>query len=240
MTGGERPFLTAEWRDLVLLQFEVAPTLLATFVPNGTTLDLWQGRALVSLVGFRFIRTRIRGVAVPFHINFDEVNLRFYVRREAPDGVRRAVVFIREIVPRRAIAVMARALYNEPYVACPMRHRVQLSETSGRAQYEWRYEGSWCGVEAATTGPIGPSAPASEAEFITEHYWGYTAQPEGETFEYRVTHQRWRVWNATGSATGEMRTMYGPAYGEIQMSSPTSAIIADGSPVEVSAGRRVA
>ncbi|MEO6068696.1 MAG: DUF2071 domain-containing protein [Gemmatimonadota bacterium] len=240
MTGGERPFLTAEWRDLVMLQYEVPPDFLASSIPRGTELDLWQGRALVSLVGFRFIRTRIRGVAIPFHINFDEVNLRFYVRREAPEGARRGVVFIREIVPRRAIAVIARALYNEPYLACPMRHRVQLSETSGRAQYEWKHEGSWCGVEAATTGPIGPCAPASEAEFITEHYWGYTAQPEGETLEYRVTHPRWRVWSATGSTTGEMRTMYGPAFGEILMSSPTSAFIADGSPVKVFAGHRVA
>ncbi|HEX7980960.1 MAG TPA: DUF2071 domain-containing protein, partial [Gemmatimonadaceae bacterium] len=108
-------FLTAEWRWLVMLNYEVPPEVLAPYVPRGTSLDLWQGHALVSVVGFRFIETRVIGVPIPFHRHFDEVNLRFYVRRELPGGeARRGVVFIRELVPKPMIAWVARALYNEP------------------------------------------------------------------------------------------------------------------------------
>jgi uncharacterized protein YqjF (DUF2071 family) len=100
----DRVFLTAEWRNLAMLNYEVDQSLLLPFVPSGTTLDQWEGKTYVSLVGFRFLKTRVLGLPVPFHTNFDEVNLRFYVRRRIAGDVRRGVVFIREIVPRWAIA----------------------------------------------------------------------------------------------------------------------------------------
>src|SRR5947207_15642078 len=118
----ETPFLTAQWRHLVMLNYEVDADVLTPLVPAGTTLDLWQGRALVSVVGFRFLGTRVLGVSVPWHRDFDEVNLRLYVRRELEGGeVRRGVVFVREVVARRAITWLARVAYNEPYRTLPMR-----------------------------------------------------------------------------------------------------------------------
>ena len=113
------PFLTARWEHLVLLNYVCPAALLEPLVPAGTTLDRWEGEALVSLVGFLFSDTRLLGVPVPFHRTFEEVNLRFYVRGPAPD-FRRAVVFIRELVPRWAIAAVARGIYNEPYLSVPM------------------------------------------------------------------------------------------------------------------------
>src|SRR6188474_1200737 len=114
----ERPFLTARWEDLVLLNYSCPVEILEPLVPAGTVLDLWDGDALVSLVGFMFKDTRVLGLAIPFHRTFEEVNLRFYVRRIGTDGeIRRAVVFVRELVPRQAIATIARRMYNEPYVA---------------------------------------------------------------------------------------------------------------------------
>ena len=124
-----RPFLTASWTDLVILNYEVPPAVVLPLVPRGTELDIWQGQALVSLVGFLFTDTRVRGLAIPWHRHFEEVNLRFYVRRRvasAPD--RRAVVFVRELVPRYAIAAIARFLYNEPY----RRFRCAITEDSTR------------------------------------------------------------------------------------------------------------
>src|SRR5262245_9199655 len=114
-------FLTAEWRYLAMINYEVDPAILHPYIPRGTELDRWQGRTFVSLVGFLFLKTRVLGLWVPFHSDFEEVNLRFYVRRRAPDGWRRGVVFIREVVPRRAIATVARVFYNENYVARRMR-----------------------------------------------------------------------------------------------------------------------
>jgi uncharacterized protein YqjF (DUF2071 family) len=92
-----------------MLNYEAEPALVTKYVPRGTLLDSFEGRAYASLVGFRFCRTKLLGrFSVPFHIDFEEVNLRFYVRRKDGSDDRRGVVFITEIVPRRAIAATAR------------------------------------------------------------------------------------------------------------------------------------
>jgi uncharacterized protein len=116
-------FLTAEWRKLIMAQYEVAPEILRARLPPGLELDLYQGRCFVSLVGFLFSHVRIVGVPVPWHTEFEEVNLRYYVRRPMPDGsYRRGVVFLSEIVPRPAITWVARTLYGEAYTTAATRH----------------------------------------------------------------------------------------------------------------------
>ena len=104
------PFLTAQWRHLVLINYEIAPEIVRPYVPRGTEIDSFDGRTYASLVGFLFLDTRLRGVPIPFHRNFEEVNLRLYVRRKGAEGWRRGVVFVREIVPRLALAWVARTL----------------------------------------------------------------------------------------------------------------------------------
>ena len=237
-----RPFLTARWEHLLLLNYAVDPALLAPLVPRGTELDFWDGRALCSLVGFRFVDTRLLGIPVAWHRDFDEVNLRFYVRRTTADGdVRRAVVFIRELVPRWAIATLARLVYNEPYLAVPMDHTVEVSpDRGGPVAYRWRHDGQPFALEATVSGAPLPLAADTEAEFITEHYWGYTRQRDGGTLEYQVEHPRWRVWDAVSPAfTGPAANLYGPAFGEILKGKPQSAFVAEGSPIVVHKGRRI-
>jgi uncharacterized protein YqjF (DUF2071 family) len=238
-----RPFLTAAWRYLVMLNYEIDSSTLTPLVPRNTELDFYQGRALVSLVGFRFVDTRVQGLPIPFHQNFEEINLRFYVRRRAEDGWRRGVVFIKEVVPRRAIALIARAKYNEPYVALPMRHEIQLDdiESGGRGlvRYQWRQH-RWYTIQAEVQGPPRPLESGSEAEFITEHYWGYTRQRDGGTIEYRVQHPRWQVWNANSAQLDcDVERMYGPEFGPALSGVPASAFVADGSPVTVFPGHRL-
>jgi len=238
--SAERVFLSAEWRDLVMLNYEVDPALLQPYVPPGTELDRFDGRMFVSLVGFRFLRTKLFGFAAfPFHTNFDEVNLRFYVRRREGDEIRRGVVFIREIVPRRAVALVARMAYGENYSSHPMRHSVNLSSTGGLARFEWRLEGKWCGLEANTTGiPVQPPKGSFE-QFITEHYWGYSAG-RGRCLEYRVAHEPWPVWTS-GHARfyGSADSLCGPQLGAVIRRPPDSAFVADGSPVLVLTGSRI-
>jgi len=237
-----RPFLTARWEHLVLLNYTVDPALLRPLVPAGTELDAWEGRHLISLVGFRFLDTRLLGIPIPGHRSFEEVNLRFYVRRRGPDGARRrAVVFIRELVPRRAIAAVARVVYNEPYLAVPMSHEVRITPAEGgRARYGWRFKGEPFALSATVTGPALPLRPGSEAEFITEHYWGYTRQRDGGTLEYRVEHPPWSVWTPTASAfTGPGALLYGPEFGRILSARHDSAFLALGSPVAVHRGVRL-
>jgi uncharacterized protein len=237
-----RPFLTARWESLVLLNYSCRREWLEPLVPAGTELDSWHGETLVSLVGFLFTDTRLLGVPVPFHRTFEEVNLRFYVRRRGPDGVmRRAVVFIRELVPRRAIAWTARWTYNEPYLAVPMSHHIApTAETGGEVEYAWRHRGVAFRLHATVEGPARPLAPGSEAEFITEHYWGYTRQRDGGTIEYEVAHPSWRVWTApTATFTGDATKLYGAGFAALLRQPPQSAFVAVGSAVEVYPGQRI-
>lgn len=237
MTTPTRPFLAATWRHLVMLNYAIEPTALAPFVPAGTEVDSWGERTFVSMVGFRFLDTRVLGMPIPFHMNFDEINLRFYVRRVLGNEVRRGVVFVKEIVPRRAIAWVARTVYGENYVALPMSHEV---EVPSRATYAWRTRDRWNRISVEFGGePMLPS-PGSEEEFITEHYWGYARQPAGGTIEYRVEHPQWRVWRATSAALdADVATFYGSEFATALAGPPSSAFIADGSAVTVRRGTRV-
>ena len=237
----ERVFLAAEWRHLAMLNYEADRGLLLKLVPRGTELDSWNGKVLVSLVGFRFLKTRVLGVPVPFHANFDEVNLRFYVRRVEGREVRRGVVFVREIVPRRVIAFIARNVYNENYVAMPMTHEIAANGQGTTAvSYRWRTPRGWSRIALEAEGDPQPLSAGSEEEFITEHYWGYAAQRDGGTVEYRVTHPSWRVWTARRAEfAGEVEELYGRELAAVLRGTPASAFLAEGSAVSVMRGRRL-
>ncbi len=161
-----------------MLTYQVPAAILGPLCPAGVCLDLHHDTALVSVVGFRFLNTRLFHIPIPFHRNFDEVNLRFYVRREMPDGeIRRGVCFVRELVPRRSIASIARRAYQEPYIAVAMRSTApsELVNSPGRISYSWQWSGKWDHVAATAVGsPAEPADPL--AAFVTDHYWGYTRQ----------------------------------------------------------------
>ena len=220
-----------------MLNYEIPQAVLEPLVPKHTVLDLFYGRALASIVGFRFLDTRVLGVPVPFHRDFDEVNLRFYVKRLMPDGSeRRGTVFVRELVPRAAIAYTARVFYNEPYTALPMHSRVPpvLMSSPGRLMYGWFSNAQHQQVSVTAVGDPEPLVPGSESEFIAEHYWGYTPQRDGSTVEYQVAHPSWRVWQAEApSFEADVRGLYGAAF-EVPLSTPPhSMFVAEGSRVTV-------
>lgn len=228
-----KPFLSANWRYLVLLNYAVDPRLLADRIPFGTELDFYNGETYLSVVGFLFLDTRVVGLPIPLHRNFAEVNLRFYVRRRNLDGWRCGVAFIRELVPRPAIAIVARAFYGEPYLALPMRHDVVHREGQLAVEYGWRRGRKWETLSARATGEPCGSLAGSHEEFITEHYWGYTALPN-RVSEYRVEHPPWRYWPATEwNLTADIATLYGPVFVETLAAPPASAFIAEGSHVQV-------
>jgi uncharacterized protein len=238
-------FLTAEWRYLVMLNYEVDPALLRPFVPRATELDEWRGRTFASVVGFLFLDTKVCGLPIPFHRDFEEINLRFYVRRRAAEGWRRGVVFVKEIVPRLAIAAVARGVYNERYVARRMSHKLELEGGTLRRDsslsYSWREAEGWNHLRATILGDAHETTEGSEEEFITEHYWGYAAQRDGGTVEYQVAHPRWRVWQARDAAFEcDTARVYGSQFVEPLSAAPSSAFVAAGSTVAVRRGRRLA
>ncbi len=239
------PFLTAEWRYLAMLNFEIEPKVLVPLVPIGTEMDAWNGRTFVSAVGFLFLNTRVKGIAIPFHRHFEEINLRFYVRRKSEEGWRRGVVFVKEIVPRTAIALMARWLYNENYVALPTGNSIARSPKNSdnveSVKYSWRFENKPSFIELVTCGTAGHFVEGSEEEFITQHYWGYSAQRDGGTVEYRVDHPAWRVWQAQSCRLEcDVANLYGQQFVDALIGPPSSAFLAEGSDITVYKGRRIA
>jgi uncharacterized protein YqjF (DUF2071 family) len=228
-----QPFLTANWRYLAMVNYVVDPRLIAPLAPAGTEIDLENGETFLSVIGFLFLDTRLLGLPIPLHRDFEEVNLRFYVRRKSADTWRRGVVFIREFVPRRAIALLARAFYGENYDAVPMKHEIENLDGNLKVEYSWRRGRKWESIKMTATGEAQSIPAGSHAEFITEHYWGYTALREGCS-EYRVEHPRWKIWNATSfEFNADVAVLYGEQFAEVLNQPPRSEFIADGSPITV-------
>jgi len=241
LTTHKKVFLSAEWRDLVMLNYEVEPDVLNRLVPRGTELDSFDGRTYLSLIGFQFRQTKLLGCfPVPFHVNFDEVNLRFYVRRRQRGDDRRGVVFIAEVVPRGAIAATARLVYGEKYIHLPMEHRIETHTLNKTAEYRWQVGREWCRLSAQTVGSPAYPREGSLEQFITEHYWGYTTQRNGESVEYQVSHPQWQVCGTTKAAfEGDASALYEGELAVILQRPPDCAFVADGSPVVVFRGEKV-
>ncbi|WP_425617780.1 YqjF family protein [Anatilimnocola sp. NA78] len=235
-------FLTARWQALAMINFAVDPQLLQPLVPRGTELDFYAGKAYVSVVGFLFRQTKLLGCSVPWHIDFEEVNLRFYVRHSPGHEVRRGVCFVRELVPRRAIAAVARWCYNESFLALPMRSNVDLAAITADQQtseqhhlaYDWKSSSGWCGLQVRTIGSKQLPAAGSLEEFIAEHYWGYCRQRDGGTIEYEVQHTPWSVWQAEQLPwLGDVPRYYGESWAQALSGQASSVFVADGSAVQV-------
>ena len=238
-------FLTARWTDLVLLNFVVPADLIAQVAPPGTEPDLHEGVAYISIVGFRFQDVRVLGLSIPRHTRFDEINLRYYVKRVVDNETRRGVVFVREIVPRLAVAMLANGLYHEKYVTRPMRSTITMQGTElapgDTLEYAWRSRNrTWNFVAAEVAAPLSMPSSGSVEEFIVEHYWGYNHGRDGRTREYRVAHPTWRVAPATNIRWDcDLLATYAPPFAEYLSGPPASALIAEGSAVQVYRGNCV-
>jgi len=232
MTERSRPFLTAQWRNLIILTYAVDPTQLIDRVPAGTTLDSWRGKTFVSLLGFQFQDTKVLGAPIPFHQDFEEVNLRFYVRRVVGDEVRPGVVFIRELVPRPLVGGMARLLYREPYLVVQLRSTVEPGPPPSVA-YEWNLDDRKCVIAGGGEGEGAIAARGSLEEFVTQRLWGYNGEPGKDTLEYYVHHPPWRLWQArNATVVYDAAPLCGVELAR-ELRAPISALVADGSAVTV-------
>lgn len=227
-------FLTAEWRKLAIANYVVDKELLYPYLPAGTVLDLYHGNCYVSLIGFLFKETKLLGIRVPFHTNFEEVNLRFYVKYKDGDVWKRGVCFIKEIVPKFALALIANVVYKEPYEAMPMKHRFFGTETELSVEYEWKCKKHWQKFSVNATNTLTEIAVESEAEFITEHYWGYTRCSTIKTNEYEVKHPRWNCYNVNSfHIEVDFELNYGKDFKFLNDKVPASVMLIEGSEVSV-------
>ncbi len=233
-------FLTAEWRKLVLVNYAVDEELLRPFVPHRTVIDRWNGIAYVSLVGFMFLNTRVLGIKIPFHVNFEEVNLRFYVRHKSGSEWKRGVVFIKEIVPKPALTLVANTLYREHYQTLPMQHEWKVLADRRLIAYQWTCRSQEQLIQVESEMAPQPIIEGTEEAFITEHYWGYTRVNERTTYEYQVTHPTWEHYPILSyDVDVDFGMVYGPAFQGLNAIAPKSVMLAEGSEITVENKRKL-
>jgi uncharacterized protein len=229
-------FLKAQWRKLAIANYQLNPEILKKHLPYGVELDYWHDKCLVSLVAFMFKNTRLLGCPVPFHINFEEVNLRFYVKTKVNNEWRRGVVFIKELVPRPAISFIANYFYNENYQAIPMSHKWDGS----RVEYNWKYQSEWNTFSIDFDILAKDMLPGSEEEFITEHYYGYTKVSDKITSQYEVKHPCWQVYPVKDfSIKVDFAKVYGNEFDFLNKAKPESVMLAEGSEISVERKKRL-
>lgn len=234
-----KTFLSAEWRKLVMVNYKVPPEVLKKYLPFKTEIDLWKDVCYVSLVGFMFLNVKVKGFRIPFHTNFEEVNLRFYVRHkdQSTNEWKRGVVFIKEIVPKPAIVFVANTIYKENYESMKMEHEWKINESNLQIRYSWKKE-SWNHLKVTAASEKKLISKESEEEFITEHYWGYTKLGERKTSEYEVQHPVWNRYEIIDHETDvDFGEVYGNDFNFLNNEKPVSVLLAEGSEIKVNEGR---
>jgi uncharacterized protein YqjF (DUF2071 family) len=232
-------FLQAEWRKLAMANYVIDKNLLSSYIPYKTELDLHNEKCYVSLVGFMFMNTRLKGCKIPFHINFQEVNLRFYVRYKDNGEWKRGVVFIKEIVPRAALTFVANRVYKENYETMRMTHFWEKKEQSLFVEYKWKKKNWHSFIVVSDCDPVSIKE-GSDEEFITEHYWGYTRINDQKTSEYRVEHPRWDIYPVNDYAIRvDFAELYGHQFAYLIDEKPESVFLAEGSEIIVKGARKL-
>jgi uncharacterized protein YqjF (DUF2071 family) len=227
-------FLKAEWRKLAIANYKIDKSVLVKYLPVGTELDLWEGNCYVSLVAFMFKNTKLLGVKIPFHTNFEEANLRFYVRRFENGTWKRGVVFIKEIVPKWALTFVANTIYKENYQTMPMKHHWAVEEGKRIVEYQWMHNKKWNSFKISASIEKSAIKPNSETEFITEHYWGYAKVDDLKSNEYEVTHPKWEVYEVkVYDIDVDFKALYGEEFEFLSSAKPDSVMLAEGSQITV-------
>jgi uncharacterized protein len=234
-----KTFLQAEWRKLAMANYSVDKKILDKYLPRRTEIDLWNDICYVSLVGFMFKDTKVKGLKIPFHTNFEEVNLRFYVRYKDNWEWKRGVVFIKEIVPKPALTFVANTVYKENYETMPMTHSWTTVDDTLTVEYRWK-KNRWNSLKVVADKNATPIRDGSEEEFITEHYWGYTKISNEKTSEYGVEHPKWEVYEAKSYLIDvDFREVYGHDFNFLTTEKPKSVFLAEGSEIKVKDGRLI-
>lgn len=227
-------FLSAHWENLIMANYPVNPEVLKPYLPKGVELDLYENKAYVSLVGFMFKKTSLFNIPIPFFGTFEEINLRFYVKRIEGNSIKRGVVFINETVPYKSVAWVANKLYKEHYIAIPTKNEIEITPTSKNIKYHWKINKEWNHIAVNTAINSEQMLADSIEEFIFEHYYGYTKINNKLSQEYNINHPRWLINKVIDySINCDFKSMYGNDFNFLKNVRPHSVIFAEGSDVTV-------
>ena len=233
-------FLTASWKKLCFANYAVDPAILKPYLPAHTELDFYEGKCYVSLVGFLFDDVKLKGISIPFHKRFEEVNLRFYVKHFDGKKWKRGTVFISEIVNKPAIAWVANTLYNENYSVFKMHYKHDLTSEENFFSYGVFYEDSWQLLQVTTAPTPEVYASGGIISFITEHFWGYSIKDSLNTWEYEVTHPIWKSYKILDSEIlFDFGGIYGSAFEDLSHRQPDSIQCMEGSPITIEGKKRI-
>ena len=227
-------FLSARWENLIMANYEVNPDVLTPYLPYGVDLDFHNNKTYVSLVGFMFKKTSLFNIPIPFLGTFEEINLRFYVKRVEGDTIKRGVVFINETVPFKSVAWLANKLYKEHYIAIPTKNTIAINDSSKNISYQWKINNEWNDIVVTAAKEPEQMLSGSIEEFIFEHYYGYTKVNNKLSQEYKVNHPRWQVNKVLEySIHCDFKSMYGDDFSFLSNHKPDSVLIAEGSSITV-------
>lgn len=227
-------FLKANWENIIMANYAIDPEILAPYLPKGVSLDLFNGKAYVSLVGFMFKKTKLFNIPIPFFGTFEEINLRFYVQRKENGITKRGVVFINETIPYRIVAWMANKLYNEHYTVVPTRHSIASNLDSKKIKFEWLLNKKWNSIYVEASNDSQSMKNDTLEKFIYEHYFGYTKIDENNTEEYRLQHPSWKINTVLDTKIEcDFKVMYGESFSVLNNSKPEAVFIAEGSSVKI-------
>ena len=227
-------FLKANWENIIMANYEIEPELLIPFLPNGVSLDLFNGKAYVSLVGFMFKNTKLFNVPIPFFGSFEEINLRFYVVRKEGNDLKRGVVFINETIPYQLVAWIANKLYKEHYTVVPTKHQLNSTIKSNQIKFEWLLQKKWNSIAVDFDSKTESMKTGSLEKFIYEHYYGFTKINDFKTEQYQLKHPSWRIHNVKEYEIDcNFEAMYGKSFSILNQTKPNSVFIAEGSEVSI-------
>ncbi|MCF8322871.1 MAG: DUF2071 domain-containing protein [Flavobacterium sp.] len=228
-------FLKANWEHIIMANYEIAPEILEPFLPKGVELDLFNGKCYISLVGFMFKNTKLFTIPIPFFGNFEEINLRFYVKRiEKDKSIKRGVVFINETIPYPVVAWVANKLYNENYTVVQTKHTINTLSNFQNITFKWLVDKNWNSIFVKAENTAAAMTENSLEKFIYEHYYGYTKINEYQTEEYKLQHPSWKTHEVIDYRINcDFEKMYGKYFSVLDNTKPTAVFIAEGSEVAI-------
>jgi uncharacterized protein YqjF (DUF2071 family) len=226
-------FLKARWENLAMINYAMDPDVLKPLLPNGVELDYFEGKTYVSLVGFNFNKIRVLGVPLPMR-PLEGVTLRFYVKREVGNEVRRGVVHISEIIPSKMVALSANLLYRQRYKVRRATHQHIFNPADKKVVYKWRINKKWNRICVQAMSDAICMKDNSMEEFIFDHYYGYTKLNGKRSLEYKVDHPRWMInYVKDFDLHCCFQNLFGDSFKILDKISPHSIMLAEGSDVSL-------
>lgn len=232
--------LTCEWRKLAFANYIIPPEILEKYLPAHTKLDYFNGNCFVSLVGFQFRNIKVAGVKVPFYSDFEEINLRFYVKRFDGAEWRKGTVFLSEIVNKKALGLLANTLAREHYQILPTSQEIRETEDRLDVNYSWKFREKEQFLRVIGSKLITPYEQHSESDFILDRLYGYGRINEEVSNEYSISHNTWQTYEVREySINVDFMRQFGPEFSILTSMTPHSVLLAEGSKVQVNGIKKI-